>query len=105
MVNTADLKSAGAILAGSSPVLGTTGYCLEGDGEPPNASAYPSGFLVKDVLVGKAEWVPEAVDEFAEWLESDPRVNAYIEESFHRIDAAIQSSPVWDSSFGCDAAL
>lgn len=77
-------------------------YYREGEGVPLEATAYPSGFLVKDVLAGNAGWRPEEVAEFAEWLDADPRVNAYIEESFQQIGAAILNSPIWSSPLVAD---
>jgi hypothetical protein len=51
--------------------------------------------LVKDVLAGKADWTAEEVAEFAEWLDSDSRMNAWLENWFSEIEAAIRNSPVW----------
>jgi hypothetical protein len=79
-------------------------YYREGEGEPPHAPAYDSGFLVKDVLDGKAGWAAEEVADLQEWMDTNPRFSAYLEETFDRINEAIQSSLVWTTELGGDAA-
>ena len=76
--------------------LAVTRY-REGEGNPPEGPAHASGLLVKDVLAGKANWTSEEVAEFAHWLDSDPHMNAWLDNWFSEIEAAIRNSPVWGS--------
>lgn len=74
-------------------------YFKEVQGIPPNAPAYSSGFLVQDVLAGKAGWLLSEVDEFKTWLESNEPLNNWLTENFAAINQAIQSSIIWQSEF------
>lgn len=80
----------------------TVGYFREGEGNPPNAPSYSSGFSVKDVLEGKAGWTEEEIHEFENWLSASPEVNQWLSEQFKEIDAVIRNHVVWGTSFWAD---
>jgi hypothetical protein len=80
------------------PVL----YFREGEGSPPNAPTYPSGFLVGDVLAGKAGWALEEIEEFRAWLDTDKAMNKWVADDFIATNIAIQDSPIWKSAFVLD---
>lgn len=72
------------------------GYFVEGQGTPPDAPSYNSGYCVADVLEGRSDWSPEEVDEFRQFLD-EPRIEAWLQAQFDEIDAAIEDNPVWGS--------
>ncbi len=84
-----------ADLANFLPVI----YFKEGEGEPPNAPMYRSGFLVKDVLAGKANWSIDEVEELRLWLETNESLKAWLTENFAEVDREIRNSPLWKSEF------
>lgn len=77
-------------------------YFEEGQGEPPNAPKYRSGFLVQDVLTGKAGWTAEEISEFYLWMKENEQLNAWLLANFQEIDEAIKSSLLWGSEFITD---
>lgn len=77
-------------------------YFEEGQGEPPNAPMYRSGFLVQDVLAGKAGWTAEEISEFDLWLKKNEQLNAWLLANFQEIDEAIKNSLLWNSEFMTD---
>lgn len=79
----------------------TVGYFREGE-EPPEARSYNSGFLVKDVLAGKADWSQEEIQEFEAWLNANTKLNDWLTEQFNSINVAIRDNLVWDSPFWID---
>lgn len=76
------------------PVL----YFEEDQGDPPDAPAYASGFLVQDVLSGKAGWSSEEIREFRMWLDANDLLAAWLIENFDAINAAVQMSPAWQTA-------
>lgn len=68
-------------------------YFEECQGYPPDAPAYVSGFLVQDVLSGKAGWSLEEIYEFRTWLEGNDLLTAWLTQNFDAISAAVQMSP------------
>jgi hypothetical protein len=77
-------------------------YFEHGQGEPPNAPKYRSGFLVQDVLSGKAGWATEEISEFDLWLKENEPLNAWLSANFQEIDEAIKNSLLWNSEFMTD---
>lgn len=77
-------------------------YFKEDQGTPPNAPAYHSGFLVRDVLDGKAGWSDEEIEEFRNWLDTNEALNALLTQDFNEINEAIQKSIIWTSEFITD---
>jgi hypothetical protein len=77
-------------------------YFKDGEGAPPNAPMYRSGFLVKDVMEGRAGWSVEEVEELTRWLKTDERLQSWLEVHFEEIGAAIRSSPLWKSDLMSD---
>ncbi len=80
----------------------TVGYFQESEGNPPNAPSYSSGFLVKDVLEGKAGWSEEEIREFENWLNTSPEVNQWVSEQFKEINTVIRNHVVWGTPFWTD---
>lgn len=74
-------------------------YFEEGKGEPPNAPKYRSGFLVMDVLDGKAGWTADESEELMSWIKDNEPLKAVLNKKFAEIDLAIRNSPLWDSDF------
>ena len=72
-------------------------YYKQDQGNPPNAPAYNSGFLVMDVLAGKAGWSDVEIAEFRHWLKVNEYVNAALAENFEAIHQAIQDNSIWNS--------
>jgi hypothetical protein len=60
-------------------------YFREGEGAPPDAPRYSSGFYVVDVLQGKAGWTEDEVAEMRTWLAQDARVAAWTAAEFEKI--------------------
>lgn len=72
-------------------------YFREGEGTPPDAPRYSSGFYVKDVLEGKAGWSEEELAELRDWVAHDARLAAWTETEYAQIQAAIMADPLWQS--------
>ena len=75
------------------------GYFREGQGTPPDAPSYPSGYCVGDVLEGRSDWSPEEVAELRAFLD-EPRIVRWLQEQWDEIDEAIRNSPVWRRARG-----
>lgn len=73
------------------------GYFVEGQGTPPDAPSYNTGYCVADVLEGRTDWSADEVEEFRQFLD-EPRFNAWLQAQFDEIDQAIQSNPMWNSA-------
>jgi hypothetical protein len=73
-----------------------------GEGGPPDAEPYRSGFLVQDVLSGKAGWTPDEISEFRQWLETNEQLVATLTADFRAVEEAIRKSPLWDSELITD---
>jgi hypothetical protein len=58
--------------------------------------------LVADVLSGASDWTSDEVAEFGAWLRPDPRIEAWSQQAFDEIDAAIRNSNVWQSPLWTD---
>lgn len=69
---------------------------------PPDALSYDSGFLVKDVLEGKADWSEDEIREFDNWLTANPKVEMFLTEQFDKINTAIRDSVVWTTPLWTD---
>lgn len=81
--------------------LATVLYYREGEGNPPDAPAYSSGFTVQKVLDGEAGWSEAEIAEFRTFLEGDARVKAWLATYFDEINQIIFNSPAlepdaWD---------
>lgn len=72
------------------------GYFVEGQGTPPEAPTYNSGYCVADVLEGRTDWRPDEIKEFRQFLD-EPRLGAWLQAEFEEIDLAIKNSTIWDS--------
>lgn len=72
------------------------GYFDEGQGTPPDAPSYNSGYCVADVLRGRTEWSADEIEEFRQFL-NEPRIGAWLQAQFDQIDDAIKNNPVWVS--------
>ncbi len=72
------------------------GYFVEGQGTPPDAPSYNSGYCVADVLEGRSDWSADEVEEFRQFLD-EPRIGAWLQAQFDEIDDAIRNNPVWGS--------
>lgn len=68
-----------------------------GEGGPPDAAPYLSGFIVQDVLDGKADWSDSELAEFRHWLATDVRLRDWLQMQIDEIDEAIRNSSVWES--------
>lgn len=77
------------------------GYFREGQGTPPDAPSYPSGYCVGDVLEGRSDWSPEEVAELRAFLD-EPRIVRWLQEQWDEIDEAIRNSPVWEKGTRVD---
>ena len=77
-------------------------YFKEGPEPPPNAEKYYSGFLVEDVVNGKAGWTNEEIEEFKHWLKTDSNVVNWAKNTFDEINDAILNSPIWSSELLTD---
>lgn len=84
-------------LLGVMPVI-----YFKGEGGPPDAEPYRSGFLVQDVLLGRAGWTPDEISEFRQWLHTNEQLIAALAADFHAVDEAIRKSPLWDSELITD---
>lgn len=73
------------------------GYFVEGQGTPPDAPSYNSGYCVADVLEGRSDWSADEVEEFREFLD-EPRIGGWLQAQFDEIDDAIKNNPVWGSA-------
>lgn len=80
----------------------TVGYFREGEGGPLDALSYDSGFLVRDVLAGRAGWSADEVDEFEQWLSTSAPLDAWLVEEFNAINHVIRNSLVWDTPLWTD---
>ncbi|MCC7182361.1 MAG: hypothetical protein IT509_02175 [Rhodocyclaceae bacterium] len=72
------------------------GYFVDGQGTPPDAPSYSTGYCVADVLEGRTDWSPDEVDEFRQFLDQ-PRFRTWLQARFDEIDEAIRNNPVWGS--------
>jgi|CXWL01.1.fsa_nt_gi hypothetical protein len=72
------------------------GYFVEGQGTPPHAPSYNSGYCVADVLAGRSDWSVAEVEEFRQFLD-EPRVGIWLQTQFDELNDAIRDNPVWDS--------
>lgn len=73
------------------------GYFVEGQGTPPDAPAYNSGYCLADVLEGRTDWSPDEVDDLRQFVEHDPRFGPWLQARFDEINEAIRDNPVWGS--------
>ncbi len=72
------------------------GYFVEGEGTPPQAPSYNSGYCVADVLEGGTDWSADEVEEFRQFLD-EPRIVIWLQAQFDKVDDAIRDNPVWGS--------
>ena len=82
--------------------LTVTYYRQCDENPPPDALCYDSGFLVKDVLQGKADWSEDEIREFDNWLHSNRKVEIFLTAQFNEINTAIRDSVVWDTPLWTD---
>lgn len=71
-------------------------YFVEGQGTPPDAPYYNSGYSVGDVLSGRSDWTPDEIEDLRKFLD-EPRMIDWLRHEFAEIDRAIRENPVWDS--------
>jgi hypothetical protein len=79
------------------PLLSVVYFKEQGD---PPGSPYRSGFLIRDILEGKAKWTREEITEFRGWLDGNKKLKAAVAAEFVEINKAIEDSLVWDSDDG-----
>lgn len=72
-------------------------YFVEGQGTPPNAPSYDSGFSVIEVLNGEANWTAEEIEELRQFMASDQRFAAWLQDRFQVLDEAIRENDVWEA--------
>lgn len=72
------------------------GCFREGEGTPPDAPCYNTGYCVADVLEGRTDWSPDEVEELRGFL-AEPRIVTWLQAQWDAIDEAIRDNPVWDS--------
>jgi hypothetical protein len=72
------------------------GYFVEGEGTPPHAPSYNSGYCVADALEGRIDWSADEIEEFRQFLD-EPRIGLWLQAQFDEINDAIRDNPVWDS--------
>jgi hypothetical protein len=75
----------------------TVAYFQEGEGQPPDAPAYDSGYTVGEVLEGKAGWTEDEIRELTQWMDTDPQHARWLTEQLDEINKAIRESKVWES--------
>ena len=73
------------------------GYFVAGEGIPPNAPSYNSGYCVADVLESRSDWSLDEVEEFRTFLTTEPRFGPWLQAQFDELNQAIQDNPVWGS--------
>ncbi|MBL0028265.1 MAG: hypothetical protein IPO95_03995 [Rhodanobacteraceae bacterium] len=73
------------------------GYFAEGEGTPPDAPSYNSGYCVADVLEGRTDWSPDEIEDLRQFMVHDPRFGAWLQAQFDDINVAIRDNQVWDS--------
>ena len=66
---------------------------------PTREHARRSGFSVHEVISGKAGWSPLEIQEFADWMDQDRALNAWLADEYSKIDSEIKSHPLWTSDF------
>lgn len=73
------------------------GYFVEGEGAPPAARSYNSGYSVADVLSGCSDWSPDEVEEFRAFLTKDPRFDPWLQDQFDELHQTVRDNSVWGS--------
>lgn len=66
---------------------------MEGEGEPPDAPSYSSGYCVADVLEGCSDFSADEIEEFREYL-TEPRVASWLKKQFLELHLVIQNYSV-----------
>lgn len=72
-------------------------YFIEGEGTPPDAPAYNTGYCIADVLQGRSDWSADDVGELRHFVEHEPRFPPWLQVQFDDIDTAIRDNPIWGS--------
>jgi hypothetical protein len=80
------------------------GYFRDGEGTPPDAPNYHSGYCIGDVLEGRSDWTESERNELREFIESEPRFRSWLEVHYADIDIAIRENAVWSSPLLQDEA-
>jgi hypothetical protein len=80
------------------------GCFKDGEGDPldPETICHHSGFNVGKVLAGKADWSQDEIDELRIWLDTNPKIEPWLQQQYDDIDAAIQNNTVWQSPLWVD---
>lgn len=73
------------------------GYFVDGQGVPPDAPSYDSGFCVADVLEGRSDWNRDEIEEIRAFMNNEPRFGPWLQAQFDELNQAIETNPVWDS--------
>lgn len=71
------------------------GYFHDGHGGPDGLT-YDSGLRVRDVVDGRADWTPEEVEEFRQWISTHRRLDDWLAECLQDINEAIRALPIWN---------
>ncbi|MDQ1362247.1 MAG: hypothetical protein QG652_107 [Pseudomonadota bacterium] len=72
----------------------------ERDGKPVLEKGKPTGFIVEEVLAGKAGWPAQDVAEFRTWL--DEKLKFQLQNAWEEINQMITRHPVWGSELLAD---
>lgn len=72
-------------------------YFRENQGVPPDAPTYYSGFTVGDLRAGRSDWSDEEVAELCDFLEKEPRAQAWIEAQLEPVRNHLRDKPAWGS--------
>ena len=76
---------------------------IEGEGTPPDAPVYFTGYCIGDVLEGRTDWNPDEVDELRSFVMHEPRFTQWLQGQFDAIDSKIRNNPVWNSPLGIES--
>lgn len=76
---------------------------IEGEGTPPDAPVYFTGYCIGDVLEGRTDWNPDEVEELRGFVMHGPRFSEWLQDQFDALDSAIRNNPVWNSPLGIES--
>jgi hypothetical protein len=77
-------------------------YYKTDEGEPPNAPAYYPGYMIRDVLAGKAGWTTEEIEELQEQLSTNQKLQDWLVAHWSEIDQCIKNNSLWQSPLMTD---
>ena len=77
-------------------------YCEDVKGKRPEETFTDSPFVVQQVESGASDWSATEVEEFVAWLDSNEKLNQWLEVEYTAVHEAIKAHPIWRSSFILD---